>query len=378
VVLDVGHRVRAPRVLGDRPIVEISPTRQRIDDDVFEHSAKPMDRRMNLRFGVGRQPNQLRVAAPFEVEDPLVAPPVLVVADQAPAQVARQRRLSGAGEAEEERRVPLRTDVGGAVHREHATVRQHAVQDGKHRLLDLARVGSPADEHEPPREMNGDARLGSRRVARRVSAEARGVHDREIGRCRVRIAEGTRLEHRASEEAVPGSFGHDAHGQFVAGIGAGAAILHEHIVVVKVVAEVALERAERVLADGTVDGPPPDAIPRAGVVHDELVVRGTPGMRRRAGDKSAGGRECRFLAPKGFFVERCGSQVPEHMARIEAVEAEPGRLHGGAAHGFLIWLMTTIQFTNESQILREACGVGQCVEPGLGEPAPKAIETRQV
>src|SRR3546814_4031921 len=61
--------------------------------------------------------NHLGVTAALEIEDRGVRPAMLVVADQRARRVGRQGRLAGAAEAEEDRRVAVRTDVRRAVHR---------------------------------------------------------------------------------------------------------------------------------------------------------------------------------------------------------------------------------------------------------------------
>ena len=88
-----------------------------VDDDVLEHGAESARGRVDLRLGLGRQPDRLRVAAAFEIEDALVAPPVLVVADQLALGIARERRLARAGQSEEQRDIARLADVGRAVHR---------------------------------------------------------------------------------------------------------------------------------------------------------------------------------------------------------------------------------------------------------------------
>ena len=69
---------------------------------------------------------RLGVAAAFDVEDAVVAPAVFVVADEAAFGVGGERRLAGAGEAEEESGVAAAADVRRTVHREDALLRQQS------------------------------------------------------------------------------------------------------------------------------------------------------------------------------------------------------------------------------------------------------------
>ena len=118
-IVDELDRVRGARVLGEGRIVEIQQARHRIHHDVLEDRAESPRRRVNLRFGFSREPNGLRVAAAFEVEDASIAPAMLIVADELPIRIARERRLAGARESEEERSVAGLADIGRAVHRQH-------------------------------------------------------------------------------------------------------------------------------------------------------------------------------------------------------------------------------------------------------------------
>src|SRR5262245_22012273 len=95
-VVDELERIGSTRVLGRRVVVEIELTRDRVAGDVFEQRAEAPRSRVDLRLGFGRQANRLRVAATFEVEYPVVAPTVLVIANQTPVRVARERGFPGA------------------------------------------------------------------------------------------------------------------------------------------------------------------------------------------------------------------------------------------------------------------------------------------
>ena len=80
-VRDPLELVRRARVLGLRVVVEIEHAAL-VDRDVLEHGAEAVHRVPDLGLGLGREADRLRVAAALEVEDAVVAPAVLVVADQ--------------------------------------------------------------------------------------------------------------------------------------------------------------------------------------------------------------------------------------------------------------------------------------------------------
>ena len=96
------ERVGRARIFGLRLVVEVGLSRHSIEDDVFQNRAEARACGEDLRLGLGREPDAFGVAAAFEIEDAVRTPAVLVVADQRALRIGRQRRLAGAGEAEEE------------------------------------------------------------------------------------------------------------------------------------------------------------------------------------------------------------------------------------------------------------------------------------
>ncbi len=74
-----------------------------LEHHVFQHGAEAQ-RLENVRLALRREVDGLGVAAAFDVEDAVVAPAVLVVADQVALRVGGERRLARAAQAEEQRR----------------------------------------------------------------------------------------------------------------------------------------------------------------------------------------------------------------------------------------------------------------------------------
>ena len=172
VVRDLLEVVRGARVLGLRVVVEVDVA-VLVEHDVLEDRPVRARRLVDLRLGVRAQADHLRVAAALEVEDAVVAPAVLVVADQMALGIGGQRRLPGAGETEEDRHVAVLADVRRAVHREDALERQPVVHQREDRLLDLARVEGAADE---------DLLTGRVERRRRCPRGCRPSRDRPRGR----------------------------------------------------------------------------------------------------------------------------------------------------------------------------------------------------
>ncbi len=104
-IVQEADRVGGAGVLGQAVVIEVDPAGVGVDGHVFQHGAEMAGGVPDQRLLVLAQVDRLGVAAAFEVEDAVVAPAVLVVADQRPLRVGGQGGLAGAGEAEEQGRV---------------------------------------------------------------------------------------------------------------------------------------------------------------------------------------------------------------------------------------------------------------------------------
>ena len=110
------------RILGDRNIVEVDGP-VFVQDDVLHERSEVLRRVVDLRLAFRRELDGLRVTTAFKIEDAVVAPAVLVVADERAGGIRRERRFARAGEPEEHGRFPCRADVGRAVHWEDILLR---------------------------------------------------------------------------------------------------------------------------------------------------------------------------------------------------------------------------------------------------------------
>ena len=105
-VADEVQRVGAAGVLGEPLGVEVELARHRVDVDVLEDRPEAPGRGEDVRLVHRREADRLGVAAALEVEDVVAAPAVLVVADEAPQRIGRERRLARAREPEEDDESP--------------------------------------------------------------------------------------------------------------------------------------------------------------------------------------------------------------------------------------------------------------------------------
>ena len=205
------ERVGRARVLGDRTVVVVDLPGALVEDHVLEDRAEHAGRPVDLGLAGGRETDRLGVAAALEVEDAVVAPAVLVVADQPAVRVGRQGGLPRAGEPEEERRVAALADVGGAVHGKDSPGGQKEVERREDRLLDLAGVRGAADQHDPFREVDDDEGAGVGAVPRGIGLHGGGVIHDEIGIEAVLLPGFEPQEHVVGEEVVPRALGDHAH-----------------------------------------------------------------------------------------------------------------------------------------------------------------------
>ena len=182
-VLNVIDRIRNARILCDRLVREIDATCE-IDRNVFKERIAA-DRLIDVRLCLGIEVDDLCIAAALVVEDALVIPAVLIIADEEALVIGRKRSLARAGKSEEQRRVlPLLVRVRRAVHGGDALERKVVVHHREHALLHLAAVPRVDNDLLTAREVEHDRSLG-------VEPEIAEVHDARL--CRV-VDDKIRLE----------------------------------------------------------------------------------------------------------------------------------------------------------------------------------------
>ena len=241
---------------------------------------------------------------------------MLVIADQGAARIGREGRLARAREAEEHRGVVRVADIDRAVHRQNAPLGQQIVEDGEHRLLDLARVGGASDQHLALGEIEQDkgARIGA--VDRGIGSKARRVNDGEFGLVGFELAGSCRDQQVLREQAVPGLLRNHAHGQAKDRVGAAEAILDEQLPALEMGQHARAQGVEFFRVERPVDRTPPD-IPGAGrFLDDELVVGRASRMLARFDDQRPVRRDAPLAPADGFLVEQRHRIIPMHVARV--------------------------------------------------------------
>ncbi len=211
--------------------------------------------------------------------------------------------------------------------------REEEVEGREDRLLDLARVFGPADEHEAAREVEQDENVGAGAVALGVGLERAGVDDGEaargIAREHRRVVLGVlpaRLdEHVGRELRVPRLLGDDADGQAVARVGPGDGVDGEQLAGAEVVEYAGEERVEVRFVDGAVDLAPADLGLGARLADDEAVLGRASGVGAGRGVEHAVVGQL-ALAALDRVARECGSVevVVERRFGVEAEGAQVG------------------------------------------------------
>src|SRR5579863_2257137 len=101
-VFDIRERVGCASILGHAVVIQIETAGNRIEADVFQDGAEAAGATVDLGFGFRRKPNYLRIAAIFKVENTVITPAVLVIADEPAVRIGGERCLPCSRKPEED------------------------------------------------------------------------------------------------------------------------------------------------------------------------------------------------------------------------------------------------------------------------------------
>ena len=310
-VVDVLDGVGDAAVLGEADVVVVGDAGVGVDGDVLADRAKA-NGVPNLRLGLALDVDGLGVAAALDVEDRLLRPAVLVVADEHAVLGGGERRLAGAGEAEEDRgAVRTGVHVAGAVHRENIILDgEKVVHHGEDGLLDLARILGADDENDALLEVDEDSGLGVRAVNLRVELELGCRHHHEVRSAEVpELLLGGTHEHLADEERLARHLADCEDLAREVTVGAGDAMDHVEPALGEVRDDLVLDALIALLGERDVDGPPGDLVMHVRRVHDEAVVRRAAGVGPRGHGEAAGAGKDTLIMVERHLDELGGRAV---------------------------------------------------------------------
>ena len=300
---DMRQRIGGARVLRLADVVELRAARIGRQHDILQHGAVAIGRRIDLRLVHGRKADHLGVAAALEVEDPGRAPAMLVVADKRTVGGRRKRRLAGARQAEEDRGVAVLADIGRAVHRQHAALRQDVVQIGEDGLLDLAGIARPGDEDRAPGEIAGDDRRRAHAIALGLGLESGHGDDRQPVLAAAVCRLGRQTQQVADEKRVPGKLGEDLDVDLMLLVRARHQVLDEELLAAHMVEDVCAQALEGLSRDRRIGVPVHRRLGRR-FANDELVLGRAAGVVTRVDHQGAVAGQFPFAAVESQTVKR--------------------------------------------------------------------------
>ena len=286
-----------------------------------KHRAEAVGGVPDLRLGLLAKLDALGVAAALEIEDAVRTPTVFIITNQCAVGIGRQRGLAGAGQAEEQRAVAVRPDIGRAMHRHDVFRRQIEVERGEHRLLHFAGVRRAADQHDLAGEIDRHHGVGAfaPAVPLGIGPERRQIDDREFGHEAGELGALGPDQQLPDEQRMPGVFGEDARLDPIFRIGAAVEILREEFLAFGVCEKIGEQIVEVLLRHFAVTVPPHRILGER-VDDGVLVLRAAAGVVTGLGAERAAFDQRGFASGDGVLVERGFGEVP--VDRGEIFEAE--------------------------------------------------------
>ena len=235
---------------------------------------------------------------------------MLVIADQRAAGIGGKGGLPRARQAEEDRALAVRADIGRTVHRHHALRRQQVVEQAEHALLHLARILGVADQDELFGDADRDHRVAAAAVPFRVRLEAGQVDDGIFGREAGQFFRRRAYQQGADEQVVPGHLGDDAHVEAVFGLRAAEQVGDvEFVLPFEMRQEIGLQVGEVRLAHRLVDRAPVDRALGLGIADDILVLDAAAGELAGFDQQRAVLGQLALTLLQGVFDQRRSAEI---------------------------------------------------------------------
>ena len=317
-----------------------------VNHDVLADGTKA-DGAVDLRLGDRRDLDGLCVAATLKVEDGVLCPAVLVIADEDALRVSRKRGLAGAGQAEEDGRLTRdRVHVRGRVHGEHVLLHRHdVVHDREDGLLDLARVRGAGNDDALVLKVDEDGSLGVGAILHRIELQIGcGEHGIVLREVAIALALGRTHEQLARKQRLAGALAHDQELAAPTAIGASDCANHEEVARTQVVSHGLLDLFVVLRRERLVDVAPVDVVMHVGRVNDKAVLRRAAGVLTRLDRESARVRKDALVATQRALDKASGRFVHDHgtTAVVDATNGEQ-----------IVHRRTALTFTTSYDVVRD-------------------------
>ena len=268
-IRNIIERICRPGILRIPGIKVIRLPGCRVEHDIFQNGTIT-DCIINERFRLERKPDTFCITAALNIENAMIAPAMLIITDKLPVRIRRKRCLAGTRKSKEQRRTAICADIGRAVHRQDAFLRQNIVHHRENGLLHLTSITAATNEHHLFIEIQDDERLGMRMIQFRLSQYARHADD---GKARQGLRLCLRFDEKLlDKKMLPGLLIDELHLQPIVRVGTGIDIrniqlmipgkgFHFCIEMIK-----GLYRARRIIR-------PADKIMNRRRIHNEFILR---------------------------------------------------------------------------------------------------------
>lgn len=229
---------------------------------------------VNLRLLVFREVDGFGIAATLKIENGIGRPPMLIIANQAAVGIGAERGFTRAAQSEENSRIAVLAQVGGAVHAQHAfVVGQHIIQHRENAFLHFAGITGAADQDYLFREVHDGEVVLADAVFRAFGMEAGGLDDVPVGLKAIQFFLLRPQEHIMAEEVAPGIFVHHADIHPVGRVGAGKAVAYPDILLRQVIHHFGVEAVEVFRFKGDIKIVPVNGVAGDVIEHDEFIFR---------------------------------------------------------------------------------------------------------
>ena len=235
---------------------------------------------VDIRLTLLVKVDNLGIAAALQVEDALIVPSVLVIADKQTLGVGGEGCLASAAEAEEDGSVlALHVGVGGTVHRGNALQWQVVVLHGEHTLLHLAAIPCVDNHLLTAGGVEGYASFAvEAELLVVLHLSLRGIVDNKVGLKALKLLLGGLDKHILHKVSLPCHLYNEANGQAGSLVGTAVGIHHVELLVTELLDGNVLNLAPNLFAHGVVVvliflGGPPNLVVALCIVNDILVFR---------------------------------------------------------------------------------------------------------